>query len=134
NCHWTPEAPLTVRYTAHPSWLRAHRGAKFNAWAKSETVDEVSKRRSLHDDQRATRTDELRSEPLRAPERVQWRVEDCNRLVVRSGLSVAHSSLPVTGLRRTSIGAQLNATTGKPRFRGAAQPARARWSTPRLSS
>src|SRR5690606_32028758 len=34
----------------------------------------------------------------------------------------------------TSIGAQLNATTGKPRFRGAAHPARARWSTPRLSS
>src|SRR5690606_40254784 len=35
---------------------------------------------------------------------------------------------------RTSVGARLNATTGKPRFRGAAQPARARWSTPRLSS
>jgi len=35
---------------------------------------------------------------------------------------------------RTNIGAQLNATIGKPRFRGATQPARARWSTPRLSS
>src|SRR5690606_4824210 len=35
---------------------------------------------------------------------------------------------------RTSVGARLNATTGKPRFRGAAQPARARWSTPRRSS
>src|SRR5690606_2584714 len=30
----------------------------------------------------------------------------------------------------TNVGAQLNAPTGKPRFRGAAQPARARWSTP----
>src|SRR5690606_11050763 len=36
NCHWTPEAPLTVRYAAHPSWLRAHRGAKFNAWTSSQ--------------------------------------------------------------------------------------------------
>src|SRR5690606_40839561 len=30
----------------------------------------------------------------------------------------------------TNVGAQLNAPTGKPRFRGAAQPARARWSPP----
>src|SRR5690606_20125317 len=33
--HWGAEAPLTVRYAAHPSLLRAHRGAKFNAWTRS---------------------------------------------------------------------------------------------------
>src|SRR5690606_29182002 len=33
--HWGAEAPLTVRYAAHPSWLRARRGAKFNARARS---------------------------------------------------------------------------------------------------
>src|SRR5690606_27970777 len=34
--HWTPEAPLTGRYAAHPSLLRAQRGAKFNARARSQ--------------------------------------------------------------------------------------------------
>src|SRR5690606_10565494 len=41
-----------------------------------------------------------------------------------------HSKPPVTGYGRTSLGARLNATTGTPRSRGAAQPARARWSDP----